>query len=148
VLVHYKDTTAGNPEAERWEDRVWVFAREEGRLRWTDYPIVVLQDEGGRFDRLGTNRASRALHYWTPNSGQAAELAAGPTVNSRGSKSKALRGSDEGGWKSTAAQPRAVGFITYEETWSVEPVQGLPVFTRLDVLGGAAEESEGRTATR
>jgi hypothetical protein len=141
VVVHYKDTTARNPDAARWEDRVWVFAREGERLRWVDYPIVVLQDESGRFEGR-----SRVLAHWTPNAGQAAELAAGPTVNSRGSKSKTLRGSDAEGWKSTSSQQRSVAFITYEETWSVEDLAGKPVFTRVDVLGsGGAEEAEGRT---
>jgi len=141
VVVHYKDSAAQNPDAARWEDRVWVFAREGERLRWIDYPIVVLQDESGRFEGR-----SRVLAHWTPNAGQAAELAAGPTVNSRGSKSKTLRGSDAAGWKSSSAQQKSVAFITYEETWSIEGLAGQPVFTRVDVLGGAgADEAEGRT---
>jgi hypothetical protein len=141
VVVHYKDSTARNPDAPRWEDRVWVFAREGDRLRWIDYPIVVLQDESGRFEGR-----SRVLAHWTPNAGQAAELAAGPTVNSRGSKSKTLRGSDAAGWRSASSQQRSVAFITYEETWSVEDLAGKPVFTRVDVLGsGGADEAEGRT---
>lgn len=141
VVVHYKDTAARNQDALRWEDRVWVFERDGERLRWIDYPIVVLQDESGRFEGR-----SRVLAHWTPNAGQAAELAAGPTVNSRGSKSKALRGSDAAGWKSSSSQQRSVAFITYEETWTIEDLAGLPVFTRVDVLGGgAADEAEGRT---
>lgn len=141
VLVHYKDSAAGNPDAERWEDRVWVFARDGERLRWIDYPIVVLQDDSGRFEGR-----SRVLAHWTPNSAQAAELAAGPKVNSRGSKSKSLRGSESTGWKSTSAQQRSVSFITYEEHWSIENVTGEPVFTRTDVLGGGgADDAEGST---
>jgi hypothetical protein len=141
VLVHYKDSAAKNADAERWEDRVWVFEREGDRLRWIDYPIVVLTDESGRFQGR-----SRVLAHWTPNAAQAAELAGGPTVNSRGSKSKSLRGSDAEGWKSTGSQQKSISFITYEETWSVEGVEDKPVFTRLDVLGGGnAEEAEGRT---
>jgi hypothetical protein len=141
VLVHYKDSSGANPEAPRWEDRVWVFLPEGDRLRWIDYPIVVMQDETGRFQGR-----SRVLAHWTPNPGQAAELEAGPTVNSRGSKSKTLRGSEAAGWRSSNAQQRQVGFITYEETWSIEGTGGKPVFTRTDVLGGeAAAEAEGMT---
>jgi len=141
VVVHYKDSAAQNADAARWEDRVWVFEREGERLRWIDYPIVVFQDESGRFEGR-----SRVLAHWTPNAGQAAELAAGPTVNSRGSKSKTLRGSDASGWKSSSAQQKSVAFITYEETWSIEGLAGQPVFTRVDVLGGgAADDAEGRT---
>jgi hypothetical protein len=145
VLVHYKDEAAHNPDAERWEDRVWVFAREGERLRWTDYPLVVLSDESGRFERLGTNRASRRLVYWTPTPEQQAELAKGPKVNSRGSKSKALRTAPEG-WVSTNAHPPSAGFITYEEHWSVTGGAERPVFTRTDSLTGAmAGDTEGRT---
>jgi hypothetical protein len=141
VLVHYKDASAANQDAPRWEDRVWVFEREEGGLRWTDYPIVVLQDDSGRFEGR-----SRVLAHWTPNAGQRAELDAGPTVNTRGSKSKRLRGSDAAGWRSASSQARSVGFITYEEKWSIEAAAEKPVFTRLDVLGSAgAEDAEGRT---
>jgi hypothetical protein len=146
VLAHYKDSAVPNADAERWEDRVWVFQREGDRLRWIDYPLVVFEDESGRFTRLGTNRASRTLRYWTPNDDQLAELERGPQVNSRGSKSKSLRGTDAEGWRSTNAQQRSVGFITYEEHWSIEGLPERPVFTRVDVLGGgAADEAEGRT---
>jgi hypothetical protein len=142
--VHYKDSVAHNKDVGRWEDRVWVFERDGERLRWIDYPLVVLDDETGRFERLGTNRAARTTGYWTPSAAQAAELQDGPHVNSRGSRSKTLRFAD-GGWKSTTAQQRSANYLTYEEHWSVEGAE-LPVFTRRDVLGGGtAEDTEGRT---
>lgn len=145
VLVHYKDKVAHNVDAERWEDRVWVFEREGDRLRWVDYPLVVLSDETGRFERLSTNRASRTLAYWTPTPAQQAELARGPKVNSRGSKSKTLKKTDQG-WASANAHQESAGFITYEETWSVTGPPDRPVFSRTDSLGGGmAEEAEGRT---
>jgi hypothetical protein len=140
VIAHYKDSTTANADSPRWEDRVWVFQREGDRIRWSDYPIVVLQDDSGRFEGR-----SRVLAHWEPNAGQRGELANGPTVNSRGSKSKTLRGSAESGWKSVGKQQRSVSFITYEENWSIEDA-ARPVFTRADVLGSAgAEDAEGRT---
>ncbi len=146
VVVHYKDSAAFNPDAERWEDRVWVFEREGDRLRWLDYPIVVFSDESNRFDRLGTNRASRRLVYWTPNPSQQAELAEGPKVNSRGSKSKTLRLADGSRWESTSSQQRSMAYVTYEEHWSIEGADLKPVFLRTDVLGGgAAADAEGAT---
>jgi hypothetical protein len=141
VIAHYKDSTTNNPDAERWEDRVWVFKREGDRLRWVDYPIVVLADERGRFQAR-----RRVLAYWTPSPSQADELAAGPTVNTRGSKSKSLRGSDATGWKSSSTQARSMAFITYEELWSIQAPGEKPVFERRDMLGSAGTESaEGRT---
>ena len=58
------------------------------RLRWTEYPMVIFGDGTGRFESLGTNRASRVLQHWEPNKAQRAEIASGLQVNSRGSKSK------------------------------------------------------------
>ena len=140
VIAHYTDSATANPDAPRWEDRVWVFQREGDRLRWTDYPIVSLKDDTGRFEGRG-----RVLAHWEPNPGQLAELRSGPTVNSRGSKSKSMRGSPETGWKSVGKQQRSMSFITYEEKWSIEGAEK-PVFTRSDVLGSAgAEDAEGRT---
>lgn len=141
VIAHFKDSATQNPCAPRWEDRVWVFHKEGDRLRWVDYPIVVLSDESGRFEGR-----RRVLAHWEPSPAQADELAAGPTVNSRGSKSKTLRGSDADGWKSTSRQPRSMAYVTYEETWTIEDPGGTPTFTRVDVLGSAgAEGADGRT---
>jgi hypothetical protein len=141
VLVHYQDKAAKNATAQRWEDRIWVIRPDGERLSWIDYPILVLSDDSGRFEGR-----SRVLAYWTPNASQAAELAAGPQVNTRGSKTKSLRGSEAAGWKSANKQQQSVAFITYEETWSIDHQADKPVFTRVDVLGGGgADDAEGRT---
>ncbi len=148
VLVHYKDSATSKPDQERWEDRIWVFARKGDRLTWTDYPIVVFDDQSGRFERLGGNRASRILHFWEPNPGQQAEIAAGLEYNSRGSKQKTLRRSGDRDWTSARSGGgyQSARFITYTETWSIEGLPDAPVFQRDDSLaGGTAEEVEGRT---
>jgi hypothetical protein len=147
VLVHYTDSATSKPEQERWEDRLWVIERKGERLSWTEYPIVVFEDQTGRFERLGTNRASRVLHYWEPNEAQRAQIAAGLEFNTRGSKHKTLRGSDTKGWSSGGgAGYRSARFITYSETWSIEGLPDAPVFQRDDSLGGAsAEEFSGLT---
>ena len=146
VLVHYKDSAATNPGEERWEDRVWVFAREGDELRWTDYPIVVFNDEEGRFERSSTSRAARVLAYWEPSSGQLAELALGPKVNARGSRTKRLRAGD-GGWASTsAAAPQSATVITFTASWTIEDAGSLPLFQLEDALGSAMTDSlEGAT---
>ena len=64
VIAHYTDSATNNPCSPRWEDRVWVFQREGDRLRWVDYPIVVLSDDRGRFEGR-----KRVLGYWEPNDG-------------------------------------------------------------------------------
>ena len=51
VLVHYRDAKTANADTERWEDRLWVFEAAGDRLRWTEFPIVVFDDESGRFER-------------------------------------------------------------------------------------------------
>jgi hypothetical protein len=147
VLVHYKDSVTEHPERERWEDRIWVFEQEGSRLRWTGYPIVVFGDQTGRFEQLGTNRASRVLHFWEPNDAQLAQIQQGLEINPRGSRSKTLRGSDVEGWSSGKKSGyQSARFITFQEIWQITGMPDRPTFIRDDVLGSAATENvEGRT---
>jgi hypothetical protein len=151
VLIHYQDSLTPNPEAWRWEDRVWVFESQGGRLEWTEYPIVVFDNESGRFEQGGTNRMSRVVAAWQPDPGQLEDIRDGLKVNSRGSKKKTLR-SDDGGqsWRSSgSAAAASASFITYTENWSIEGLPQLPTFARDDVLGSATSDSlEGRTEYR
>jgi hypothetical protein len=146
VLVHYKDSQAHNADAERWEDRVWVLVRERDSLRWTEYPIVAFDDKSGRFERSSTNRAARVLQHWEPNEAQLEEIAQGPKVNSRGSRSKQLR-LEDGSWRAAnAASAANASTITFTANWSIEDPAGLPVFRMEDVLGSAmSERMEGGT---
>jgi hypothetical protein len=147
VLVHYKDDAAGNPDAERWEDRIWSFERKGSRMRWTEYPIVIFRDETGRFERRSTGQYARILHYWEPGPAQRSDIADGLQVNTRGSKRKTLRGSDVAGWSSSRARGAAsASTLSYSEVWSVEGLPDRPVFSRSDFLSGAqAESMEGVT---
>jgi len=149
VLVHYKDSQTNNPDFERWEDRIWALQMEGSRLRWSQYPIVVFRDDSGRFERTGRQYA-RIVHYWEPNAAQLADIRSGLEINPRGSKSKALRGSDAEGWASGAPiQAFSASTLTYTETWRIEDPRGLPVFTIEESLGGARAESlEGLTEYR
>lgn len=126
----------------RWEDRIWVFEPAGSRLRWTEYPIVVFRDQTGRFEALGTNRASRIRHAWEPNEGQLGQIESGLKVNPRGKKSKTLRGSDAEGWRSRSrATPASASVITYTEQWSISGTPARPVFERVEVLGSARTET-------
>lgn len=148
VLVHYQDSATENPDAKRWEDRIWVFDKVGDQLRWTDYPIVVFDDEAGRFENLGGNRASRVLDYWEPNPAQQEQIRAGLAINSRGSRSKTLSGSNASGWSSArrAGGYKSSRFITYEETWTIDGLPDAPRFERLDSMGsGGSEDFDGRT---
>jgi len=148
VLTHYRDRGASDPGAWHWEDRIWVFEREEAALRWTVYPVVVFRDESGRFENLGTNRARRLRHAWEPDEGQRREIAEGLRVNAMGSRTKRLRpetpegegqrGSGAGGWVSARPAPqRSARVFGYHEMWSVRRGRDGPVFERRDRLGGA-----------
>jgi hypothetical protein len=149
VLVHYKDAGTENPDAKRWEDRIWVFEKVGDQLRWTDYPIVVFDDDTGRFENIGGNRASRVLDWWEPNAAQQEQIRQGLAINSRGSRSKTLSGSNEQGWSSArrgGAGYKSSRFITYEETWNLDGLPDKPRFERQDSMGSAgAEDFEGRT---
>jgi hypothetical protein len=150
VLVHHRDAKTANPEADRWEDRVWEFERKGARLVWTEYPIVTFDDESGRFERrAGTGQYARVLHAWAPSPAQLANIRAGIAVNDRGSQRKSLR-RNGASWSSTArSSPTSVSVITYEELWSIEDPEGLPVFRQVERLGSeSAEGAEGRTQWR
>lgn len=145
VLVHYKDDNAAHPERERWEDRVWVFEAAGSRLRWTDYPIVIFDDQSGRFDN-SLGRSSRVLEFWEPSPSQIADIQDGLAVNERGMKSKTLRKSD-GNWASFSRNTAAsASVISYVEHWSIDSGDAGPIFRREDVLGsGRAEDLDGVT---
>ncbi len=147
VLVHHRDAQASNPEADRWEDRVWEFERKGTRLVWTEFPIVTFDDESGRFERReGTGQYARVVHAWAPSPDQLENIRAGLAVNERGSQRKSLR-RDGASWRSTArASPTSVSVITYAELWSIEDAEGLPVFRQVEQLGSeSAEGLEGTT---
>jgi len=145
VLVHYTDDNTGDPDQLRWDDRIWVFEKEGGRLRWTEYPIVVFSDETGRFERRSTGQYARVLGAWEPSEAQLGNIEVGLKINTRGSKQKSLRGSDEEGWHTRSrARPASASIITYQENWSIEGLAGLPVFIQEDVMGsGRSETMEG-----
>jgi hypothetical protein len=147
VLIHYRDDTAHDPKQMRWDDRLWAFQRDAKGLGWTEYPIVVFEDETGRFEKSATG-LHRVVGAWEPSPVQLAQIQSGLEYNPRGTKSKTLTGSDAGGWSSggRGGSPTAANVITYSETWSIAGLPTRPVFTRDDILGSAsAEHMEGRT---
>ena len=136
MLVHYKDAHAGNADAERWEDRVWVFEREGTGLRWTEYPIVVFDDESGRFERREHRSVRAHPHFWEPSEAQLADIRDGLQVNSRGSKTKTLRGSDAKGWSSgRRAGSASASVVSYRRSGRSRARRALPIFTRSDLMG-------------
>jgi len=146
VLVHYKDATSSDAERERWDDRAWVFEREGDRLRWTEYPIVVFDDETGRFENDEANRASRILHHWEPDAAQLTDIQDGLAVNERGRVSTTLRRL-EGSWVSASKQATSsASMIRYVESWRIDPAAEGPIFQREDALRSErAEELTGVT---
>jgi len=149
VLVHYQDKETNKPEAWRWEDRVWRFHENGDLLEWTEWPIVSLQDEAGRFESLSGNRTARVIGAWEPNAEQLADIKDGLVANSRGEKSKTLRASGSGWASGDAASGASAMVITYSETWSIGGSPDAPSFTREDSMGSASSESmEGRTQYR
>ena len=160
VLVHYKDAassgedaaasgedaTSSGSERERWDDRAWVFETEGDRLRWTEYPVVVFDDETGRFEKAGANRAFRIPHHWQPDEAQLADIENGLAVNERGRVAVTLRRS-EGSWVSAPEQAiSSASMIRYVESWRVDPAAEGPIFTREDALRSErAEDLTGVT---
>lgn len=145
VLVHYRDAKTANPDAERWEDWLWELSPDGERLRWAEFPIVVFDDESGRFERReGSGQYARVLQFWKPSDAQRANIAAGLAVNERGSLEKTLVRRD-GAWTTASrTRPGSVGAVTYEQLWTIEDPAGLPVFRQADRLASeSAEPLEG-----
>lgn len=147
VLVHYTDDNSSHPDQLRWQDRLWVFERNGDTLEWTEYPILVFSDDTGRFERRGSGQYARVLGGWTPSESQLANIRLGVRTNTRGMKTKKLRGSDAEGWETRSRARRAsVSAITFQENWSITWRDGLPEFAQHDVMGSARAESlEGVT---
>jgi hypothetical protein len=144
VLIHYRDSQTANPDADRWADKVWRLETKGSRLQWSEYPIVVFSNGSGRFGAVAGNPRSRLLVSWEPSPAQLQEIAAGPRVNSRGSKTKTLRGSPKRGYESVGRAAVASAMtVGYQETWSIEDPTGLPIFTFDDSLGTSAALSAG-----
>ena len=134
VLVHYKDMASSDTERERWDDRAWVFEKKGDRLRWIEYPIVIFDDETGRFENDEANRTSRILHRWEPDETQLADIKDGLAVNERGMTSVTLRCS-EGSWVSAPKQAASsASTIRYVESWRVDSAAECPIFKREDAL--------------
>ncbi len=142
VLVHYRDDHARDPKQLRWDDRLWVFEKKGDRIEWTEHPLVIFQDDSGRFEQTGTSKASRVVGAWEPNPAQLAEIDGGLQYNTRGTKAKTLRFT-RGAWRS-ATRPTAASasVVTYTESWNIEGTPEAPEFRREDTLGGERTETQ------
>ena len=147
LTIHYRNEASANPDAERWDDKVWRFEKRGSRTQWTEFPIVVFENREGRFESLSDQRSVRTLQYWKPNEQQLAQMQKGLVVNPRGAKSKGLRGSARSGYHSAGGlRAESVSVIGYSESWTVEGLQSAPVFTQDVVMGsGRTEDLQGRT---
>lgn len=149
VLIHYRDAQAGDPEAVQWNDRIWQFERDDGRLRWTEHALLRFRDARGRFEQLDGDRWAQTERAWRPDAEQRAEIARGLRSEPRGTRTRTLRGAPEWGWATTDAQrdpTQSTSVIGYEETWSIEGLPRLPVFVRAAAMGGSrAQAATGRT---
>ena len=147
LTIHYRDEASGNPDAERWDDKLWRFEKRGSRMQWTEFPIVVFEDQEGRFEAMSEERTVRTLEFWEPTPAQRAEIARGLRVNPRGVKSKGLRGNPKRGFRSAGGlRSESASVIGYSESWSVQGLPSSPVFTQDVVMGsGQTEDMEGRT---
>jgi hypothetical protein len=147
LTIHYRDEASGNPDARRWDDRLWRFEPRGTRMQWTEFPIVLFEDQQGRFETTEGERTVRTLDFWEPNAAQLAQITRGLLVNPRGAKSKGMRGSVRRGYGSVGGlRSESVSVIGYSESWSVRGLPSQPVFTQDVVMGsGRTEDMEGRT---
>lgn len=147
VLVHYRDLRSAQPELEQWEDRLFVFEREGDGLRFREYPVVLFDDEGGRFERRG-GETERVLGPFEPDAGQRREIERGLRIQGTGVREKRLRpaGSGFSSVRSAFDSARSVGFESIVEVDLAGPA---PRIALADSLGSSAAIAlEGRTEYR
>jgi len=146
VVIHYTDSSTANPQAERWADLVWVLSMKGSRLEWQEYPLVVFSDTSGRFEAIPGNPRARTLRAWEPNSSQLAMIDRGPRINTRGAKTKTLKGSAQSGWASVNRMGgmTSASVMGYQESLAIEQPDSLPRFVRADSVGNAYKQSGGQ----
>jgi hypothetical protein len=131
LLVHYRDASSSNPDALRWEDRVWHFQRDGERLLWTDYELVDFVDARGRFER-----DRRVVGPWEPSRSQRREIERGLFANPRGARVLALEETEDGGWETRAdadALRKSHSALSFGLAGSVARSRDLPIF-RIDEM--------------
>jgi hypothetical protein len=133
VLVHFRDVASANPDALRWEDRVWDFQRQGERLLWTEYELVDFVDARGRFER----DRRRVVGPWEPSRSQRREIRRGLFANPRGARVLALEQTDDGAWR-TRSDPEALqrsrSVVSFGLAASIAWAGELPVFTIDEML--------------
>jgi hypothetical protein len=132
LLVHYRDASSANPDALRWEDRIWHFQREGERLLWTDYELVNFVDSRGRFER-----DRRVLGPWEPSRSQHREIERGLFANRRGARVLALERSEEGGWRTRVdsdALQKSRAVMSFGLAGSIAGARDLPTFSIDEML--------------
>lgn len=147
LLVHYQEPDSEEPERWHWHDRLWVFAAEGDRVRFTEYPVVVFDRRSGRYERGLNGQWLQSEGAWEPDARQLGEIEAGLTVNPRGSRSKTLRATGDGRLSSARAGGYdSARFVTFETRVEIDPRGALPEIVIRDSLdSSAAEGREGVT---
>ena len=132
LLVHYRDASSSNPDALRWEDRVWHFQREGERLLWTDYELVNFVDARGRFER-----DRRVVGPWEPSRSQRREIERGLFANPRGARVLALEQREEGEWRTRVdsdALRKSRAVMSFGLAGSIAGARDLPTFSIDEML--------------
>lgn len=132
VLVHFRDSSSANPDAVRWEDRVWDLQRRGEQLLWTEYELVDFIDARGRFER-----DRRVVGPWEPSRSQRREIRRGLFANPRGSRVLALEQVEDGVWR-TRSDSVELGerrsMLSFGLDGSIAWRGELPVFTIDELL--------------
>jgi hypothetical protein len=141
LVVHYTEATDATPASDaagvgrQWEDKVWTFEYRGSRLLWTEYPVVVFEDDRGRNEFLASGRSMRSSGSWQPSATQLAEIARGLSVNPLAVRSKSLRGDPARGFRSIGSlNTTSASVIGYSETWEIADLVSEPVFRRIDQM--------------
>ncbi len=129
------------PPGLEYRDSVWIFEKQAEGLSWTVIPQVAFVDETGRYEQIHGERA-RLRSPWRPSASQLAEIRKGLVLDKRTARAKMLRRRGADAFESgEMARPSGASSVSFGERWTLEGLDGAPVFTH------AASLSSGRSDT-
>ena len=147
VLIHFEDPKAEENPGLQWDDQIWRIERAGSKLRWTIFPHVELENAQGRYHETPDGLMARSLGAWSPDPEQWKEIRAGVETDPYSARSKTLRASGSGEWKSSGRlRSGSASMVGYHELWEIRFDEGEPVFVRIDSMGsGRTDVLSGQT---
>jgi len=138
VLIHFDGHPEGATEGPQWEDQIWRIKASKENLRWTIFPHVEMKRTRGRYQERSDGLVALSPGTWSPDAQQWEEIRSGLKTDPYSSRSKTLRPSGAGAWRSSGRlRSASASMVGYHELWEIVFEDDGPVFSRVDSMGSA-----------